>query len=104
LINGVFALTGGRLIVRFATYDQNDERMYHYALADTTGRTFAVTPATTARVVATAGDTLFWLARKSNGAVDFGTGLANSEVLARALGATSADSAAGSVAASTPSR
>jgi hypothetical protein len=108
LINGVFPLTGGRLIVRFATYDQNDERLYHYALADTTGRTFAVTQGTAARVVATAGDTLFWLTRKPTGAVDFGSGVASSEVVARAVDASVNPHAAGGagprVAASSPSR
>ena len=92
LINGLFALGGDRLVVRFQTFNAAGERTYQYAIADTTGRTLAVTQATTARVVATAGDTLFWLARRPGGSTEFGLGVASASGIARALGAGSASS------------
>ena len=86
LANGIFALTRGRFVVRYQTFDEQGQRIYNYVLADTTGETSAVTRATTARVVATSGDTLFWLAPGQAGRTDFGLGVASADVVAHAVG------------------
>jgi hypothetical protein len=65
-LNGVFALGGGRLLVRFQAFTSLQDKAFYYAVADTSGRTLAISQATRARVVATRADTVFWIK-------DFGT-------------------------------
>jgi hypothetical protein len=60
LMNAVFPLSGGRLLVRFVTIISPHDHVYYYALADTMGRTTAVSRATRARMLATRGDTMYW--------------------------------------------
>jgi hypothetical protein len=83
LMNGVFPLDGGRVLTRFLAFSETGERQYHYAIADTTGRTHLVTKATRAFVVGTAGDTLYWLARRQSGGMELGTGIATLQLATR---------------------
>jgi hypothetical protein len=72
IMNGIFPLGGDRLLARFMAFDPTGERVYYYAVADTAGKTYAVTEATRSYVVATAGDTLYWLARRPGATSELG--------------------------------
>lgn len=73
LMNGVFPLSGGRLVVRYQAYTPVGARLFYYVLADTTGRTLAITHATHANILEARGDTLFWLS--AGGRQSFGVAL-----------------------------
>lgn len=75
LMSAVFALSPPRFLVRFDAYSPSGEKVYYYAIADTSGRTLGVTPATPAKIMATKGDTAFWIIH-SHGAATFGSGIA----------------------------
>src|SRR4029077_8056399 len=61
LMNDVYPLTGGRFLVRFMAFTSPTDKAFYYAVADTTGRTYAVSQATRARVIAARADTVFWV-------------------------------------------
>ena len=60
-MNGIFALTGGRFLVRFQAFTSLQDKAFYYAVADTSGVTRAISQATRANVVASRGDTIFWV-------------------------------------------
>jgi len=61
LLSGVYPLTHGRLLVRFLAFAPDHSRLFHYAVMDTTGRTFAVSRATRAQVLVVVADTAMWV-------------------------------------------
>jgi hypothetical protein len=61
LMNGAFPLTNGRFLVRFMAFTSPTDKAFYYAIADTSGRTYVVSRATRANVVATRADTVFWV-------------------------------------------
>jgi hypothetical protein len=61
MMNGVFALSHGRVIGRFQSFDGSGNRFYYYAVGDTLGQLYGVTDSTRAIVFMTKGDTVFWL-------------------------------------------
>ncbi len=78
LMNGVFPLSDGRLVVRYQAYAPLGTRLFYYVVADTMGRALAITHATHANVLEARGDTLFWLGTNSDGSRSFGVALADS--------------------------
>jgi hypothetical protein len=96
LFNGVFPLDGGRLLVRVQTFTPSGERSFLYAVADTGGRTIAVSHATSALVVNTAADTVFWLERSPGGPVRFGSGRVSPDVDVARVGGAARTALAGS--------
>lgn len=68
MIDGVFALGESHVLVRFAATRQNGQRYYYYAAITADGRTVFVTRETDALVLATQGDTAFWVTRDGNDA------------------------------------
>jgi hypothetical protein len=75
LMNGVFALSGHRILSRFQAFSPSGDRFFYYALTDGDGRTVAVTQPTRANVLATNGDTLLWISAAAKHAAVFGTGV-----------------------------
>jgi hypothetical protein len=61
LMNGVFPVGGGRLLVRFHGYASGGDDLFYYVLTDTAGATLGISHATRANVVASASDTVFWI-------------------------------------------
>lgn len=88
IMNGVFPLTRGRLLVRFMAFTSARDQAYYYAVADTTGRTYAVSRAIRANVIATRGDTVFWIRRLSEGRAQLGSGVLDADRLAASYSGT----------------
>lgn len=74
MMNGMFALSGDRILARFQAFGPSGDRFFYYALTTSAGRTIAVTQPTRANVLSTNGDTLLWVARGKHVEV-FGTGV-----------------------------
>jgi hypothetical protein len=75
LMNGLFALSGGRVLARFQAFSPNGDRFFYYALTDAAGRQIAVTHPTRAQVLSTSGDTLYWIAGSGHQRSSFGSGI-----------------------------
>lgn len=60
LMNGVFAIGDGRLLVRFQAWSPSAEPFFYYAVVDGTGKTLQISSATRAQVFDAHGDTLYW--------------------------------------------
>lgn len=72
-LNGLFPLADGKVLARFLSFDSGGVPKFYYAIADTLGRTLAVTYPTRMQVLATAGDTVFWLRSHSQSLVSSGS-------------------------------
>ena len=62
LMNALFPLRGAALLARFQSFGPDGNRIFHYAVVDSLGATVAVSQPTSAMVLDTRGDTLFWIA------------------------------------------
>lgn len=72
LMTGVFAVGMGRLLTRFRGYTSDGDELFYYVLADTAGRTLGISHATRANVVASVGDSVFWISGAAGRDYHFG--------------------------------
>jgi hypothetical protein len=61
MMNGVYALGKGLMLVRFQAFAPDGERFFYYAAMDSSGRTLFVSTPTRAMVVDTHADTVYWV-------------------------------------------
>ncbi|MGH7619772.1 MAG: hypothetical protein ACREPM_21375 [Gemmatimonadaceae bacterium] len=81
LMNGVFPLSGGRLVVRYQAYSPMGSRLFYYVVADTIGRTLAITHPSYANILESRADTLFWVSTGRGVPQAFGVAFADSDVV-----------------------
>jgi hypothetical protein len=64
MMNGIAALGGDRLLVRFQAFSPTGDRFYYYALADTAGRTFWTSRPTRDLVLDAHADTIYSFSKR----------------------------------------
>jgi hypothetical protein len=74
LVNGITGLSGGRFLVQVRA-QSGGKRYFHYVLADTAGRTLAISQATTASIVTSVADTVYWIKKDGTGRTTLGSGV-----------------------------
>lgn len=77
LLNGLFPLTGGRMVARFQAFDPSGKQFYYYAFTDNAGATWAVSRPTRVNVLEARGDTLSWIETSPHGRSTVVTGVVN---------------------------
>jgi hypothetical protein len=75
MMNGVYALGRDRVLARFQAFDPDGGKFFYYVLADTLGRTLAVSRPTRVHVIMTRADTAFWVTPRAGGAASLGFGV-----------------------------
>lgn len=75
MMSGVFLLNNGRVLARFQGFDHAMHRFFYYALVDRAGHTRSITLPTRAHVLATRGDSVYWVSGGRDTPLHFGRGL-----------------------------
>jgi hypothetical protein len=75
-MNAVFPVGSDRLLVRYESLQPDGWDTYRYVMIDTAGRTLGISRMTRANVVATRGDSVFWVGRAPAGEYFLGVSVA----------------------------